>query len=205
MISDGNDTSSRTAIIDAEGTDPRDRSAGLRDRHRRAAVGRAVPAAAVAGAAALQSLMQRPIPLPFPRPGGSRPRPAPPGSPGRRFPPSLPPARPPVTTPRNPNSRSTPDDRVNVAALRDITDDSGGRTEVIRDRARPGSGDRGHRRRTVEAVLHRLRVDRREGRQLALDPGRSRATAGFTCVRAEGSWRPLECEVLRAGCYVRTC
>ena len=26
-----------------------------------------------------------------------------------------------------------PDDRVNVAALRDITDDSGGRTEVIRD------------------------------------------------------------------------
>ena len=26
----------------------------------------------------------------------------------------------------------TPDDRVNVAALRDITDDSGGRTEVIR-------------------------------------------------------------------------
>jgi len=30
-------------------------------------------------------------------------------------------------------SRGNPDDRVNVAALRDMTDDSGGRTEIIRD------------------------------------------------------------------------
>src|SRR5262249_33140457 len=29
--------------------------------------------------------------------------------------------------------RSNPDDRVNVSALRDMTDDSGGRTEIIRD------------------------------------------------------------------------
>jgi hypothetical protein len=37
-----------------------------------------------------------------------------------------------VTLPRPPATRVRPDDRVNVAALRDITDDSGGRTEVIR-------------------------------------------------------------------------
>ena len=63
-----------------------------------------------------------PIPLPFPLPG-------------RR-----PPAQP-VPTPRPPagpgggNTRwrtGAADDRVNVAALRDITDDSGGRTEIIR-------------------------------------------------------------------------
>lgn len=67
---------------------------------------------------------QRPIPLPFPFPGGRRP-------------PSLPPPSPPPTPTPNPNpppSRSYGgiSDRVNVAALRDITDDSGGRTEIIR-------------------------------------------------------------------------
>src|SRR5262249_10707496 len=30
-------------------------------------------------------------------------------------------------------SRGNPDDRVNVAALREMTDDSGGRTEIVRD------------------------------------------------------------------------
>ena len=60
-----------------------------------------------------------PIPLPFPIPGGRRPPPGPP--------PTMPPPSP------TPGSRSSgSDDRVNVAALRDITDDSGGRTEVIR-------------------------------------------------------------------------
>ena len=64
-----------------------------------------------------------PIPLPFPVPGGKRPSP-------------LPPAQPPTAPIPNgggTRSRSTgTDDRVNVAALRDITDDSGGRTEIIR-------------------------------------------------------------------------
>ena len=63
----------------------------------------------------------RPFPLPFPIPG-RRPMPPPP------------------PVPRNPpgpngggNSRwGNSDDRVNVAALRDITDDSGGRTEIVR-------------------------------------------------------------------------
>ena len=56
-----------------------------------------------------------PFPLPFPIPGRRRPYPSPP--------------------PQQPNGRVYSrggDERVNVAALRDITDDSGGRTEIIR-------------------------------------------------------------------------
>ena len=54
-----------------------------------------------------------PQPTPFPFPGGGRP-------------PQMPRGR---TNSRTGNR----DDRVNVTALRDITDDSGGRTEIIRD------------------------------------------------------------------------
>ena len=66
------------------------------------------------------------MPIPFPFPGGRGGRP---GS-GGGWP------RPPVGGggggggwPRSTNS----DDRVNVTALRDMTDDSGGRTEIVRD------------------------------------------------------------------------
>ena len=56
-----------------------------------------------------------PTPTPFPFPGGGRrPPPMPRGGAGNPF-------------------GSNRDDRVNVTALRDITDDSGGRTEIIRD------------------------------------------------------------------------
>ena len=75
---------------------------------------------------------RRPVPLPFPIPGRRRPGqpppaplpvPRPPGSPDPRYPPITPP----------PTSRApTGSERVNVAALREITDDSGGRTEIIR-------------------------------------------------------------------------
>ena len=62
-----------------------------------------------------------PSPFPFPRPGGRTPpvQPRPPG-----YPPSTPPPR--------GNVFGGSDERVNITALRDITDDSGGRTEVIR-------------------------------------------------------------------------
>ena len=57
-----------------------------------------------------------PIPLPFPIPGG--------GGTGRT----------PVPFPGGGSSRArTADERVNVSALRDLTDDSGGRTEIVRD------------------------------------------------------------------------
>jgi VWFA-related protein len=67
-----------------------------------------------------------PTPFPFPIPGGRTPpiTPRPPGYP------------PPQPQPRNPQVFGGGDERVNIAALRDITDDSGGRTEIIR-----GAGD----------------------------------------------------------------
>jgi hypothetical protein len=57
-----------------------------------------------------------PTPFPFPMPGGRRPPPS-----GPIYPP-----------PRGGNNRGGADERVNVAALREITDESGGRTEIIR-------------------------------------------------------------------------
>lgn len=132
VISDGNDTSSRTAImalqeqiretevlVYAIGIDSQVSTSDLRPRRSFGGV--------------MQSLFQNPIPLPFPKPGPKRPpmRPVPPPIyPDPRLPPARPPSMPPPNTPRN--TRVTPDDRVNIAALRDITDDSGGRTEVIR-------------------------------------------------------------------------
>ncbi|HET9265433.1 MAG TPA: VWA domain-containing protein [Vicinamibacterales bacterium] len=60
-----------------------------------------------------------PVPMPFPFPGRRNPR-----------------VRPPPGAPRNPGTgtviSSGADDPVNVVALRDLTDDSGGRTEIIR-------------------------------------------------------------------------
>ena len=63
-------------------------------------------------------IFRPPITNPFPIPGGG----------GRRGLP-LPPGRPPIMPP---SSSGGADDRVNVTALRAITDDSGGRTEIIR-------------------------------------------------------------------------
>ena len=64
-----------------------------------------------------------PIPMPFPMPGRRRP----PG--GAPLYPSPPPQQP--RTGGYGHGRGL-DDRVNVAALRDMTDDSGGRTEIVR-------------------------------------------------------------------------
>ena len=57
-----------------------------------------------------------PLPFPFPVPGGGR-------------------GRLPFPTPRSGGGgrAGSIDDRVNVSALRDLTDDSGGRTEIVRD------------------------------------------------------------------------
>ena len=117
VISDGNDTASATTI--------REVKARIRESEVLVyAVGidgegeGSRPSAPVAPPRA-------PFPSPFPFPGGR----------GGRRPGTFPPAggsggsgggwggRP----------RSNPDDRVNVAALRDMTDESGGRTEIIRD------------------------------------------------------------------------
>jgi len=64
-------------------------------------------------------VIRRPAPVPFPWPPGR----------GNRWPPQ---PRPQPQPPTGGWSGSSSDDRVNVVALRDMTDDSGGRTEIIR-------------------------------------------------------------------------
>jgi Ca-activated chloride channel family protein len=103
LISDGNDTSSRTRIDD------------LKQLVRESevlvyAIGIDSDGRPSSQPAPLPKPPTR-IPIPFPFPGGGR-RPA---LPQLQWPP-----------------RSGGNDRVNVAALRDLTDDSGGRTEIIR-------------------------------------------------------------------------
>jgi VWFA-related protein len=178
IISDGNDTSSRTAILELKQqireTEVLVYAIGIDAQipteqwNWRSPLAGMVPA-----------LFQKPIPFPFPRPGGTTrrpPRTLPPTNPGPRFPPGRPPVTPPATNPRNPN-RVIGDDRVNVAALRDITDDSGGRTEVIRtardlDPATAGIADElskqyylGYASTGVkDGRWHAIRVEVRDGR-----------------------------------------
>ncbi|MBE3034541.1 MAG: VWA domain-containing protein [Actinobacteria bacterium] len=128
VISDGNDTSSRTDMLSLKRlireTEVLVYAIGIDAQG-------GVAYMPIATNAPAQRKRQQPpklpTPLPFPRPGGTRnpPAPLPPGVPGN------PP--PPTPQPRSGGgSRGGNDDRVNVAALRDITDDSGGRTEIIR-------------------------------------------------------------------------
>jgi len=132
LISDGNDTSSHIELAD------------LKQRiHESEALVYAIgmdaqTMTAPPGGAPPFSLFQRgrpgrPIPMPFPMPGRKPPKNPPvPGVPSG--PPPAP--RPPGTTaPPDSSNRGVRrgDERVNVAALRDITDDSGGRTEILRD------------------------------------------------------------------------
>jgi Ca-activated chloride channel family protein len=125
ILSDGNDTNSRTDIFAVKQL--------IRETEvlvYAIGIDSAAPVQYVSNQGAQRggptSQPPRPMPLPFPMPG-------------RR-----PPASPPPPVPQPPqgptggggSSRwrggATSDDRVNVAALRDITDDSGGRTEIVR-------------------------------------------------------------------------
>jgi len=110
VISDGNDTSSRTDILD------------LKQQIRESevlvyAVGIDGEGGQTARRAPLSPPVRIPIPMPFPGgPRGGRwpqPQPQPGGTGG--------------------NWRAGSDDRVNASALREITDDSGGRTEIIHE------------------------------------------------------------------------
>ena len=131
IISDGNDTSSHTDVRDLQrmiretevlvyaiGIDGTEsRSTGVTTPRRPGGI--------------FMPPRRVPIPIPFPFPG----RPTPPSTP-----PSVP------SGPSSGRTRSTGDERVNVEALRDLTDDSGGRTEIIRsardlDPATAGIGD----------------------------------------------------------------
>lgn len=122
LISDGNDTSSRTDVGD------------LKQMIRETEV-----LVYAIGLDAEGSVVTRGRPGGFPPRGPRLPIPIPFPIPGRRYPPPPPPSGPP------PGSvvRSGPDERVNVAALRDLTDDSGGRTEIIRSAADLGPATEG--------------------------------------------------------------
>ena len=119
VISDGNDTNSRATM--------RELKQEIRESEVLIyAIGIDSQAVATRGGAPPGSYPpgpgpRMPVPLPFPSPGGGRRVPQPPA----RTPPPMPPAGGSVRGSRL-------DDRVNVATLRDITDDSGGRTEIVR-------------------------------------------------------------------------
>jgi Ca-activated chloride channel homolog len=122
ILSDGNDTSSRTDVF------------AVKQLIRESEV--LVYAIGIDAAATMPSARRLPL---FQRGGTPRPRPLPFPMPGGRRPPASPP--PPVPQPpQGPSGGGgsrwrgggNSEDRVNVAALRDITDDSGGRTEIVR-------------------------------------------------------------------------
>jgi len=107
-----------------------------------------------------------PIPLPFPIPG-------------RTTPPTQPPRYPPMPPPGSNTPHGRMDDRLNVAALRDITDESGGRTEVVRyardvDPATSGIADELSRQYYLgyssqgrkDGQWHTIRVELRDGHDL---------------------------------------
>ena len=165
IISDGNDTSSRTDVLTlkrliretevlvyAIGIDSQ---AGPGQWPRRYSQG------------TLQRRPQPPprVPTPFPFP-----------FPGRRPPPPSPPIYPPQPGPRGNNTPGTRgDEGVNVAALRDITDDSGGRTEIVRSPGDLAPATAGIADELSKQVLPGIRVDGRQGRALAHDPRRGPA------------------------------
>ena len=113
VISDGNDTSSRTGIRKLK-QDIRESEVLV---YAIGIDGNGSPFRPAQPPTRLPPRPRTPTPLPFPFPP-----PRAPGFPGQPRPQIAGGGRQPVN-----------DDRVNVAALRDMTDDSGGRTEVIRD------------------------------------------------------------------------
>ena len=117
IISDGNDTSSRVGVGEVQQLVRETRSAGLRGRHRRR--GRADVSSGRGRRCSGGPRM--PIPFPFPAAADA----AAAAARCRRSPAAAAAA---AST-----GGGGADDRVNVMALREITDDSGGRTEIVRD------------------------------------------------------------------------
>jgi VWFA-related protein len=118
IISDGNDTNSTTDVTSLRGL--------IREQEV------LIYAIGIDGESRSGTYTRGPgprIPIPFPVPGGGG---------GRRYPPQFPgqppPRYPPGGYPPGTNGPvvMSPNDRVNAPALRDLTDDSGGRTEVVR-------------------------------------------------------------------------
>jgi VWFA-related protein len=123
IISDGNDTSSRTDVLSLKRlireTEVLVYAVGIDSQTEFSFLPRGFSRNAAAQRPGRPRPPRLPIPFPFPLPGG------------RRKPPPAPPPTFPAPT-RGGNNRGVDAERVNVAALREITDDSGGRTEIVR-------------------------------------------------------------------------
>ena len=174
IISDGNDTSSRVGVSRSEAGGARNRSARVCGRHRRPghsrrSSGRRRRFGSRSRGCRFRSRSPADAAaggrIPMPKPGGYPPS----GGGGRG----------------GTYSVGGADDRVNVMALREMTDDSGGRTEIVRDAARSRSGRGQHRRRIEPAVLPRLSEPGLQGRTLAHHPRRS-ARSVAASARAQG-------------------
>ena len=106
-----------------------------------------------------------PPPMPSPFPGGRRPR-----GPGGVTLPQMPQFQWPFPQGQSRRTVRTSDDRVNLNALREITDDSGGRTEVVRSGRDLESATANIADELSQQVLSRLLVDDEERWALARDP-----------------------------------
>jgi VWFA-related protein len=119
IISDGNDTNSRLDVRDVQQlvreTEVLVYAIGIDGQAETTIFTRPTPPVA-----------RPPSPVPFPIPGGR-------GGTGRGIPFPLPTPSPRGGTGGGISRSGAIDDRVNVVALREITDDSGGRTEIVRD------------------------------------------------------------------------
>ena len=107
VISDGNDTNSSTPV------------GALRQQIRESDVlvyALGIDASGRRNSDVVRPPVQIPMPIPFPFPGGRRPQPG----------------LPPIGGGGGGGWPSAPGDRVNADALRQITDDTGGRTEIVR-------------------------------------------------------------------------
>jgi VWFA-related protein len=128
---------------------------------------------------------RRPFPIPFPMPGRRTPPRIPrlPGVPtdGRALPPPPPPARMPPASQPDPSGGGIVEDAVNIGALRDITEDSGGRAEIVHD-----AGDLGGATSRIADEL---------SKQYYL---------GYTSPHArDGQWHSIRVEVRGQQVYVR--
>ena len=173
IISDGNDTNSRATIREVKSmirsTEVLAYAIGIDTQ------GTTTPWGTQPGPSYPPPRIPVPLPFPFPGRGGAR---------------TQPPRYPPPGVPQGSStSRGRLDDRVNVAALRDITDESGGRTEIVRyardiDPATTGVADELSKQYYLgyssqarkDGQWHTIRVELRDGRHLV------RARKGYMAV-----------------------
>ena len=178
IISDGNDTNSSTRLADV-----------LQVIRESEVLVYAIGIDGAGGAPSSQRVQVPQIQFPFPR----RPTIGLP-FPRRAPPPSQPPSG---------SSRGVSTDDVNAAALQSMTDDSGGRTEIVSSAGGSRPRDRRHRRRTQPPVRARVRLEPAQRRTVAHHRGAGEARESD---RARAAWvyRRLSARLARARLFRTT-